>query len=76
MAALFVEVSNTIKDRAKQLEDIGFKGMDALHLAAAEDAQVDYFFSCDDRLVRKAKSTNRVMVKVVTPLELAEEIVE
>lgn len=74
-AADFVEVDNKIAQRAKALEQAGFKGMDALHLACAEAARVDYFCSCDDRLLRKAKGTLTLQVRVVSPLELAEEIV-
>jgi len=55
---------------------VGFKGADALHLACAEAAQVDYFCSCDDRLIRRAKTVQSLQVKVVSPLELAEEIVK
>lgn len=40
--------------RAKEIElSYGIKGLDALHLACAEALSVDYFITCDDRLIRK-----------------------
>ena len=75
-AEISIEIDQTITRRAKNLENIGFKGMDALHLAAAEAARVDYFCSCDDRLVKRARAYLAGSMRVVTPLELAEEIIE
>jgi len=46
--------------------------MDALHLACAEAADVDYFCTCDDNLLRKAKRIASLRTRIVTPLELAE----
>ena len=73
-APIFVQVSEHIEQRAKELEQRGIKALDALHLASAEEEQVDYFCSCDDRLVKKAKTFPDVMTKIVTPLELIQEI--
>ncbi|MFO7633884.1 MAG: hypothetical protein R6W76_15170, partial [Caldilinea sp.] len=42
-AALKVVVNDAIASRAKELEARGFRGMDAVHLACAEAANVDYF---------------------------------
>ncbi len=75
-APVFVELNEKIVQRGKELEKVGFKGVDALHLACAESAQVDYFCSCDERLLRRAKTLQVVRVKVVSPLELVEEIIE
>lgn len=47
---------------------------DALHLAVAEAAQADYFCTCDDRLLRKAKQIADLKVKTLSPLELIEEL--
>ena len=41
--------------RGMQLEYLGFKRRDALHLACAESAEVDIFLTTDDRLLRRAK---------------------
>ncbi len=45
--------------------------MDALYLACAEAADVDYFCTCDDNLLRKAKQIALLRMRIVTPLELA-----
>ncbi len=74
-AAVFVEVERKITERAKTLESVGFKGVDALHVACAEAVRADCFCSCDERLLKKAKVTT-LHVRVMSPLELAEEILE
>jgi predicted nucleic acid-binding protein len=38
----------------------GIKPMDAVHVALAEAAGVDFFCSCDDGLVRKLKRMKTV----------------
>jgi predicted nucleic acid-binding protein len=58
--------------RAKDLEGAGMRGRDALHLAVAERAAVDYFVTCDDKLLRKARRIS-CSVEIVLPTELPEE---
>ena len=59
-APVFVKFSDQIEQRAKDLEQRGIKALDAVHLASAEDERVDYFCSCDDRLVKKAKALSAI----------------
>lgn len=59
--------------RAKQLTNLGLQPLDALHLALAETGKADYFCTCDDRLLRKSKQIE-LQVKVVSPVELIQEI--
>jgi predicted nucleic acid-binding protein len=73
-APTLIRLSDQIEQRAKDLEQRGIKALDALHLASAEVEHVDYFCSCDDRLVKRAKTFPDVAVNVVTPLELIQEI--
>ena len=47
---------------------------DALHLASAEAVAVDYFCTCDDKLLRRAKNYKGLQIKVISPLELIREI--
>ncbi len=63
---------SAILQRARALESVGLKGRDALHLAAAEHAQVDYFVTCDDKLLRRARRIGS-SVRVASPPELSEE---
>lgn len=60
-----------VRARAEWLQRSGLREYDALHLAAAESAEVDYFVTCDDRLLREAKRIANV--EAVTPLELSEK---
>ena len=53
---------------------MGLRHLDALHLAAAEAEAVDYFCTCDDRFFKKAKARTDIAVRVVSPLELAQEV--
>ena len=39
--------------RAEEIEALGIKGLDALHLACAEKLQARYFLTCDDRIIRR-----------------------
>jgi len=73
-SALYVVLDSKIEIRAMKLEVRGFKAYDALHIAAAESAVADYFCTCDDRLLQKAQSETDLLVKVRSPLSLAQEI--
>jgi hypothetical protein len=44
-------------------------GMDALHVACAEEAGADYFVSCDDVLVRRLNKIEDIKVQAVGLLE-------
>ena len=64
-----LELSADIYARAKELETIGLKAADAVHVAAAETLEVDVFLSCDDRLCKLAKRRRaEIKVKVGNPL--------
>ena len=73
-APLVIAVDDDIERRAKELEQRGFKAFDALHLASAEAGGVDYFCTCDDRVLKKSRQQPDLSVKVVSPLELANEV--
>src|SRR5262249_10905472 len=70
----FVTLDDDITQRAKILETRGFKALDALHVASAESAKVDYLCSCDDQLLKKSRTQTDLAIKVVSPLELAKEL--
>jgi predicted nucleic acid-binding protein len=65
-----IELNETINNKAVFFEANGVKALDALHLAFAEEADVDYFCTCDDKLLKKAKNLPDLTVTVVSPLEL------
>jgi predicted nucleic acid-binding protein len=69
-----VMLTDEVTQRAKKLEQYGLKALNALHVAIAEAAQVDYFCTCDDRLLKRIKTTPNLSLRVVSPLELAQEL--
>jgi predicted nucleic acid-binding protein len=69
-----VKVTDETKARAVELLKLGFKSLDSLHLALAEFSEVDYFCTCDDQLIRISKRTDNLQVKVISPLDLIQEI--
>ena len=62
------------KSRALDFLTIGVKPLDALHLALAESGQADYFCTCDDNILKKSKQINDLKVKVLSPVDLVQEI--
>jgi predicted nucleic acid-binding protein len=57
-------------ERAKVLRGMGFSDMDALHIALSEKAQVDFFVTCDDRIVNLFKKNNQsINIKIVSLIE-------
>jgi predicted nucleic acid-binding protein len=55
--------------RAWEIQSLGIPGVDAFHLACAEQGRVDVFLTTDDRLIRRAKRLeDRLNVRVENPL--------
>ncbi len=54
MARSCVLVDDMAARRGEELQNLGFQGFDAIHLACAEMAHADVFLSTDDRLLRRA----------------------
>ena len=67
-------ITEDVEERANRLVEEGFKPLDALRLALAEKGKVDYFCTSDDKLLKRAKRLGHLAVKLVTPVELAEEL--
>jgi predicted nucleic acid-binding protein len=49
----YISYDISILDKALELEKCGLMGMDALHIACAQKAKVDFFITCDDNLLKK-----------------------
>jgi predicted nucleic acid-binding protein len=73
-ASVVVKVDEQIEQKAATFENMSIKSIDALHLAAAEAGQADYFCTCDDRLLRKARQISGLKIRAISPLELIEEL--
>ena len=69
-----VSVTASVKERAAQFLQHGIKPLDAVHLALAEAGKADYFCTCDDQLARKARYIRDLQVRVISPLDLIQEI--
>jgi predicted nucleic acid-binding protein len=71
-----VSQSSAVRVRARELEQIGFGGVDALHLAFAEKAKADVFLTTDDGLLRRAvRYKDVISVSVDNPLRWIERMV-
>jgi predicted nucleic acid-binding protein len=76
VAREIVVADTQIERRAQEFEKFGVKAFDALHLASAEAGRADYFCTCDDKFFKKAKTLGDLKLKIVSPLELFEEILK
>ena len=62
--------------RGQQLETLGFKELDALHLACAESGSADFFLTTNDGMLRVVKRYNvQLRVKVENPYIWFQEII-
>jgi predicted nucleic acid-binding protein len=73
-ASAHVEMSDSAVERARVFQEAGIRPLDALHLSSAVEAEADFFCTCDDKLLRRARLAETGLTKAVSPLELIEEI--
>lgn len=60
--------------RGEELEGLGFKKFDALHIACAESGNADIFLTTDDRMLRRAKRYRaQLRVRVENPYTWLQE---
>ena len=62
-----------IRSRGRELEKQGIKPLDALHLSCAESGKIDYFLTCDDRVVKRYEGKGMV---VCNPVEFMLKVTE
>lgn len=67
LAVADVEENQFLLRKAAQLQRLGLKGKDALHLACALAAKCDYFLTTDRALLKKAAQV--VGLRVINPVE-------
>jgi hypothetical protein len=75
-AVVFVATDSEIEERARIFQAEGIKPLDALHLASAVIAKADYFCTCDDRFLKRAKAVDTGLTKVVSMLEVITEVTQ
>ena len=72
-----VETNKKVLDRAEELEEMGFNSYDAIHLASAENAQVDVFLTTDDQIQKVATRNQKVLSFIVeNPVKWLEEVLK
>lgn len=71
-AKQFQKLDEKILERAKEIEKLGIRGLDALHLACAERAGVNYFSTCDNKLIKRYRG----IILVKNPVEFVFNIIE
>ncbi len=72
-ATQFVRLSEEIERQARTFTEAGLKPLDALHLASAEISKAEFFCTCDDKFLKKAKAMDNLTVRAVSPIELIEK---
>ncbi len=68
-----LEITDDAEAFAEILEGRGISPIDAVHLALASTAKADFFATCDDRLLRKAKAVPGLGCEVLSALGLVSE---
>lgn len=77
MKQKFITVNNDVEIRAKELEKLGFKSFDALHIACAEKGDADILLTTDDIFLSKAlQNRNILKIRVENPLRWLMEVME
>jgi len=63
--------NDEIRQRAEELSRAGLAALDALHVACAEAANVDYFVTCDDRVAARCRG---FPLRVLNPVDFIREM--
>lgn len=64
-----VTVTESVERRAMELEELGFRTYDALHLGCAEEGSADVLLTTDDRFLRQAERHGKILkVQVANPV--------
>lgn len=76
IASTYIEISKEILTRAKQIQKLGIKSYDALHIACAENGRADIFLTTDDKLLKKMQRySEKLKVKSCNPLDWIKEVI-
>ena len=68
LASEKIKMGEDILTAAKNLESKRIKPRDAIHLACAIKGKADYFSTCDDKLIKKAKPMQGEIV-ILSPID-------
>lgn len=71
-----ISINEAVKERSRELYKMGFKPLDAVHIACAEQGHADILLTTDDALLAKAaRHRKRIQVSIVNPLQWALEVI-
>jgi predicted nucleic acid-binding protein len=68
-----IELDEKIAVRADMFVALGFKPADAAHVAAAEAQGAQVLLTCDDRLLRVARRSRGLQLRIENPLAWLKE---
>lgn len=69
-ASSFQPLTHDIEQRGIQLNSLGFKRLDALHIAAAESLKADALITTDDQFLRlAARHSGNLTLRVINPVQ-------
>jgi len=72
-----VQVDDECRQRALELQTIGFHSADALHVACAERGNADILLTTDQQLLRQAaRHASRLYLSVRNPVSFITEVEE
>ena len=71
-ACEYVITTPEVECRAEELMALGLKTADAIHLASAEMACCDWFFTVDKGILKKVRNIGSM--RVANPLEYVQEV--
>jgi predicted nucleic acid-binding protein len=74
LASERIKPSAAVERRTNAFKAVGMGTWDAAHLAAAVEAGVNFFCTCDDRLLRLARKADTGLTRAVSLLELFKEV--
>ncbi len=63
LAKKFITTEDLDINRAEYLQELGFSGIDALHITLAEKANADFFITCDDNITSLYKK-NKNLIRI------------
>ena len=70
LAKSYVVLKKSMVDRARNLESFGFKSIDALHLAVAEESSANCLLTTDDKLIKlAARLQSSLRIQVMNPVQ-------
>jgi predicted nucleic acid-binding protein len=72
-----VKVDAGVEQRALELQKVGMKALDALHVACAEKAKAAVLLTTDDNLLSKAAQNKKMLkLKIENPLRWVMEVLK